>query len=151
MQTLWIFSGMGEILNDHILVCYFTRSGIVEGSLPGLGELTISLIHCMRRFRGVVTSICLCNSAILAFFKIICPGSKHQRKMNLSFLVHRSAQNRRQTYWERKLMNWEKLMELLKNWKLIMVFHVGKLFQSTKVLLLENQYMFRLSSSLGKV
>ena len=33
------------------------------------------------------------ESKILAFFKIFAPGSKHQRKMNLSFLVHRSAQN----------------------------------------------------------
>ena len=33
------------------------------------------------------------QSKILAFIKIFAPGSKHQRKMNLSFLVHRSAQN----------------------------------------------------------
>ena len=45
-------------------------------------------------------------STILASFQKLCPKSKHQRKMNLSFLVHRSAQNHKQTYWRRKLMNW---------------------------------------------
>ena len=33
-----------------------------------------------------------------ASFQKLCPGSKHQRKMNLSFLVHRSARNHKQTY-----------------------------------------------------
>ena len=41
-------------------------------------------------------------------------GLKHQKKMNLSFLVHRAARNHKQTYRKRKLMNWKKLMELLK-------------------------------------
>ena len=36
--------------------------------------------------------------------------------MNLSYLVHRSARNHKQTYLKRKLMNWKKLMELLKNY-----------------------------------
>ena len=36
--------------------------------------------------------------------------------MNLSYLVHRSARNHKQTYWKRKLMDWKKLMELLKNY-----------------------------------
>ena len=35
--------------------------------------------------------------------------------MNLSFLVHRSVRNHKQTYWKKKLMNWKKLTGLLKN------------------------------------
>ena len=35
--------------------------------------------------------------------------------MNLLILAHRSARNHKQTYTKRKLMNWKKLMELLKN------------------------------------
>ena len=31
------------------------------------------------------------RSAVLASFQNFAPGSKHQRKMNLSFLVHRSS------------------------------------------------------------
>ena len=45
--------------------------------------------------------------------KNFAPGSKHQRKMNLSFLVHRSARNHKQTNWKRKLMNWKTLTGLL--------------------------------------
>ena len=47
--------------------------------------------------------------------KNFAPGSKVQRKMNLSFLGHRSARNHKQTYWERKLMNWKNLTGLLKH------------------------------------
>ena len=55
------------------------------------------------------------RSTILASFKNFAPGSKHQRKMNLSFLVHRSVPNHKQTYWKRKFLNWKKLTGLLKN------------------------------------
>ena len=43
------------------------------------------------------------RSTILAFSKIFAPGSKHQRKMNSSFLVHRSARNHKQTFWKKNI------------------------------------------------
>ena len=46
---------------------------------------------------------------ILASFQKLSPGSKLQRKMNLSFLVNRSAQNHKQTYWKRKYNELEKI------------------------------------------
>ena len=76
-------------------------------------------------------------------FQKLAPRSKHQKKMKLSFLVHRSARIHKQTYWKRKILNWKKLVELLKNYMRTMVFfHVEKLLQSAKVVVPpENQYM----------
>ena len=92
---------------------------------------------------------CECFSLVTALkiddrhFQHLSKKSKHQRKMNLLFLFHRSARNRRQKYWKRKVMKRNMLMELLKNWMLIMVFYVEKMLPSAKVVVLfENKYMF---------
>ena len=63
-------------------------------------------------------------------FSKICPGSKHQRKMNSSFLTR----NRTHTYCERKILSWKKLEELLKNWmRILFFFHFENLLGSVKV------------------
>ena len=47
------------------------------------------------------------NRKIKHLPKNIAPGLKYQRKMNLSFLVHRSPRNHKQTYWKKIYMNWK--------------------------------------------
>ena len=56
--------------------------------------------HEMRDFfRGNITE--KPQSTILTFFQKSVPGSKHHKKNNLSFLVHRSARNSRHTFWKK--------------------------------------------------
>ena len=45
------------------------------------------------------------RSTILASFQKILPRDQNTREIILSFLVHRSARNHKQTYWKRKLLN----------------------------------------------
>ena len=52
---------------------------------------------------------------ILTSFQKHCLGKKHQKKMNLSFLVHLTARNHKQTYWKRNSMICKMVMEFLKN------------------------------------
>ena len=67
------------------------------------------------KFFSLVASLKNDDRQFQHLFKNFAPGLKHQRKMNLSFLVHRSVRNHKQTYWKRKLMNWKKLPGLSKN------------------------------------
>ena len=64
---------------------------------------------------SLVTSLKNDDRQFYNLSKSFAPAPKLQRTMNLSFLVHRSARNHKQTYWKSKVMNWKKLTGLLKN------------------------------------
>ena len=52
-------------------------------------------------FFSLVTSLENDDRQFQQLSKKLAPGSKHHKKMNLAFLVHRSARNHKQTYWKK--------------------------------------------------
>ena len=54
---------------------------------------------CQLCFLGKITE--KPQSTILTLFQKSAPGSKHHKKINLLFLVHRSVRNRWQTFWKK--------------------------------------------------
>ena len=70
--------------------------------------------------------------------------------MHFLFLVHRSAQNRRQTYWKTILLNGKKLRELLTIWMRLIVFFWKQIWNAKKLVLLENLYKFYYPALLEK-
>ena len=83
-------------------------------------------------------------------------GSKHLRKLNLSFSVPRSVHNCGQTHWKKiyELEKVRRIDEKLEIWKNELknkcFFYVEKLLRKLLVGFFENQNMFQLSSSIRK-
>ena len=106
--NLW-YLDVGNLSDDYRIVLKDLKK-VVDAEKP----LGLKIKHEMRIFfLGDITE--KHRSTILASLQKLALGSKYQRKMNLSFLVHRSARNHKQTYWKTKSMNWKMLMKLLKN------------------------------------
>ena len=90
----------------------FERSRQIVEAEETLG-LKIKPKKCEVFFLGDITE--KRRSTILASLKKLCPGIKTPKKDKLSFLVHCSVGNHKQIYSKRKSMNWEKVLEMLKN------------------------------------